>query len=477
MKYAWLIIGVFAARFFATAIAFPQVDGDLSWQRFLGRTIVAQHAIPRSLGTDTFTAAGAPWTPQEWLFSLGAAIATGDVGWAFFAGGVAACAVAALAIGAWHAVRRGACVNAVALCLVFTGLALFASFGVRVQVAAWPLLALYLFLLDIDGPWAFAAIAVAAVWSNVHASAMLAPVLAAIAAVGTFVDDRGASVAVRRRALVALGSAVAICANPFGIDLPRYALALFASPFKSQISEWHATDLGDLTFVIGALPLLLLACVAFAPGGGRRARDVALLVTFAYLLLGAVRNVALFGIVALPLVAPALTRAFAFFAKSAAPSDARAERIANVALPVFGLVLAVVVGAGLLRNGQRTHDDLARRAVASVSSLPGERRLFCADFAWCGLAVGVPRVRVFLDGRADPYPLAVWTDFDAIARVRPTWRATLDRYAVNTVVVATDAPLDRMLAHATARDWYVSYRDSHFRVWVRSPGLAVGSGA
>ena len=475
MKYAWLVLGIFAARFFATAIAFPQVDGDLSWQRWLGATILARGGIPRVLGSETFSAPGAPWTPQEWLFSLAATSAKSGIAWDVFAGGIALGALGALALGSWHAVRRGASERAVAVTLVFAGFSLFASFGVRVQVAAWPLLALFVFLLDVQGPWAFAAIAVAAVWSNVHASAMLAPVIATIAAIAAFVDDRGPSPAARRLALVAVGSAAAICANPFGIGLPRYALSLFGSPFKSMISEWHATDLGDATFAFGALPLLL-ACTAVVLGGARRTRDTALLMAFAYLLLGAARNVALFGIVALPIVAPALTRAFAFFATSRALVDARADRIARVVLPTFGAILAIVVTIGLLRSSARTHDELASRAIASVATLPGERRLFCADFAWCGLAVGVPRVRVFLDGRADPYPLRVWTDFDTIARSRPGWRATLDRYDVNTIVVARDEPLDRVLALVAARDWHVSYREKKFRVWARTRPLRVGSG-
>ncbi len=474
MKYAWLVLGVFAARFFATAIAFPQVDGDLSWQRWLGRTILERRAIPHALGSDTFTAPGAPWTPQEWLFSIVAARATDGLAWDAFAGGVALCALAALTLGSWHAVRRGASAKAVVVCLMLAGLALFASFGVRVQVVAWPLLALFLLLLDSEGPWAYAAIAVAAVWANVHASAMLAPVVAALSAAGTFVDDRGPSPSARRRAFVALGSALAICCNPFGVELPRYALSLFNSPIKAQISEWRAPDLGDSSFAIGALPLLLLACFAVVPRGARRGSDFALLAAFAYLLLGAARNTALFGLVALPLVAPALTRAFAFFGPSAPPRDPRVERIARVAMPAIGFVLALGVGIGLLRSSARTSDDLAARAVASVAALPGERRLFCANFASCGLAVGLPHVRVFLDGRADPYPLAVWTEYDRIARLRPPWRATLARYGVDTIVVPKDDPLDQALALGAARGWRVSYADERFVVWVHARPSRIG---
>jgi len=475
MKYAWLVLGVFAARFFATAIAYPQVDGDLSWQRWLGATIARRGAIPRALGDDTFTAAGAAWTPQEWLFSLVAAHARNGLAWDAFAGGIALCALAALALAAWHAVRRGASERAVLVCLVFAGLGLFVSFGVRVQVAAWPLLALFVLLLDLEGPWTYAAIGVAAVWSNVHASAMLAPVVAALAAGGSALDDRGWSASARRRALVALGSALAICINPFGIELPRYALALFGSPIRSQITEWLAPNLADTAFLIGALPLVLLACASVVPSRPRGARDALLLIAFAYLLFGAQRNVALFGLVALPIVAPALTRTFAFFASSDGAEDPRVRRIASLALPAFGAVVAVVVGIGLLHNRARTSDVIGSRAIAYVATLPGERRLFCADFAWCGLAVGIPRVRVFLDGRADPYPRSVWTAFDTIAHARPAWRATLDAYAVDTIVVAKGEPLDEVLGLGVSGVWRESYRDDGFRVWIRTRVSGIGA--
>lgn len=294
MKFVWLVLGVFAARFLATAIAFPQGDGDLRWQRWLGRTILARRAIPRALGAETFSVAGAHWTPQEWAFSLVAAHATAGLAWVCFAGTIALCAVLALGIVAYHAVRRGASSRAVVFCTALAGIGLFASFGVRVQVVAWPLLALYLLLLDAEGPWAFAAIVVAALWSNLHASAMLAPVLAAVATLGTAVDERGVTLPVRRMLAITGGSAIALCCNPFGWDLPLYALTLFSSPIREQISEWQPTVLSDVSFAAGALPLLLIGLLFFADRGGRRVRDLLLLGATTYLMLGAVRNIAVF---------------------------------------------------------------------------------------------------------------------------------------------------------------------------------------
>jgi len=468
VKYVWLVLGVFAARFLATAIAFPQGDGDLHWQRWLGRAILARHAIPRTLGTETFTAPGAPWTPQEWAFSLVAAQATAGLPWALFAGAIALGAVLALGIVAYHAVRRGASSRAVVFCTALAGIGLFASFGVRVQVVAWPLLALYLFLLDSEGPWAFAAIAVVALWSNLHASAMLAPVLAAVATLGAAIDDRAFTARVRRMLIVAFGSALALCCNPLGWDLPRYSLMLFSSPIKEQINEWQPTVLSDTAFAVGALPLLVLALLFFADSGKRRIRDLLVLGAMTYLVLGAARNIAIFSLAAVPFVAPALTRGLRLFAADGPSSDERAERIARVALPLVSALLAVAVGIGLLRNTERGRDRLGARAIASLAALPGERRLFCADFAWCGLALDAPHLRVFLDGRADPYPLAVWSDFDRIARLRSDWRAALRRYRVDTLLVERDSPLDEAvgLTHA----WRRTYRDDGFVVWVRSEG-------
>ena len=464
MKYAWLAIGIFAARFLATAIAYPELDGDVAWQRWLGAVILRGRAIPHALGSETFSAPGAPWIPQEWAFSVLGALAGGGTGRVVFAGGVALAATLALVLVATHAERLGASPRANAACVALAGIALFASFGVRAQVAAWPLLAGFLLLLDCESPVAYAAIAVAAAWSNLHASAMLAPVVAAASALGTALDEGTASPNVRRRATIAIASAAAICCNPFGDRLPLYALGLFSAPFKAAISEWKPTDLGDGSFAFGALPLLAIVLVFLAGPSPRRARDTIVLTAFAYLLLAATRNVALFGIVAMPLAAAALTRNVALFAR--APGDGVADRMTRYGLPAMTALLVVAVTAGLLRDASRTADNVAARAIASVTADSRRHRLFCADFAWCGLAVGSARTSVFLDGRADPYPARVWNDYLAVARLHRDWRAVLARYGVDAIVVTKDSAFDRVLARTPT--WHRTFGDAAYRVWLRT---------
>lgn len=464
MRYAWLVIAIFAARFASTAIAYPAGDGDLAWQRWLGATILHAHAIPRALGSETFSAPGAAWVPQEWAFSLAADAARSGLAWYLFAGGVALAAVAALAISARHAEARGASPRAVALCTAFAGFALFESFGVRAQVLAWPLVAAFIWALEWESPWCYAAWPLAALWSNLHASAMLAPVLAGIATGGALLEERGFGPRSRRYAALTGGALVAICCNPFGWHLPAYALSLFGNPIKNYISEWKVTDLDDLSFAFGALPLLLIGTIYGVRRAGRWS-ELLILGAFTFLLLSAARNVGLFGLVALPLVAPALSRSVGFFAAPAPGPPTRADRMAAFGLPAVALGLAAVVAVELVRTAPPP-TGLANAPLAALAALPGEHRVLCADFAWCGLAVGEPRVRVFLDGRADPYPPAVWSDFAQIVRVAGDWREILARRDVDAVVVKTGASLDQALA--LERGWRAAYADKTYRLWLRS---------
>lgn len=467
MRLVWAVLLVFAGRFLVTAVWYPAGDGDLGWQRWLGAEILRTHAIPRALGAETFTAPGAAWLPQEWLFGILATLARPGLPFALFGAFAAACAVGALALTALRALRRGASPIASAIVVACAGVGLVESFGVRAQVVAWPLLALFLLLLDVEGPWMWMAVPVAALWSNVHASAMLAPVLAACACIGVALEERRWNGRLRRSVLLTAACALAICCNPFGVELPRYAATLFGSPIKHYINEWKITGLGDASFALGAVPLLIGAIVFGIGARERRWKDVVVFLAFGYLLLSAARNIALFCLAAAPLVAVGLTRALP---RAATAPATRLARLGRLGLTAFSIVLSAVVALSLLRSAPTDAGrKLPTRALAMLERTPGVHHLFCADFAWCSLVLppdgGKPRVRTFLDGRADPFPFVVWTDFVGIVRVSPGWRAKLDTHRVDAVLVAVDAPLGQALA--LAPEWRSAYHDAGFRLYVR----------
>jgi hypothetical protein len=195
---------------------------------------------------------------------------------------------------------------------------------------------------------------------------------------------------------------------------------------------------------------------------------------FLVLVLGAARNIAIFGLAAGPIVALGLSRTVAWFARdeTPAPRDPRAAWM----LPAFSVVLAVVVAGVLLGSANRVDDKPVEPAIVALERLPGVHRVFCADFAWCSFLIGVPRERVFLDGRADPYPTPVWDDFATIVRLRPGWDERLAAHRVNVVLVERDAPLDQALQLTPA--WQPRFEDKHYRVYVRAAGVALaGAGS
>ncbi len=466
MRVAWLIIAIFAGRFFATAVYFPQRDGDLGWQRWLGARIATSLSLPQTLGSETFTAAGAHWVPQEWLFSL-LYYLSGPSRWSLFSGFCALCAALALAIVAWRAVRRGAHPYATALAVAFAGAALFESFGVRVQVLAWPLLAAFLLLLETDGRVAYLAVGIAALWSNVHASVVLAPVLASVVCIGNAFDG-GFDSRTRRSAIIAACSALATCANPLGYKIPLYAYALFSSSFKSMIDEWHRTSLADFSFAFGALPLLV--CVlAFGVHGTHRWRDRLVLAVFAWLMFSAARNVALFALAAVPFAAIALTTGFPYLRERLGAVTAKRMKGVAIIETCAAIALAFVVGTVTLHDERAnpTHDQSQLRlALAAIETLPGSRNVLCADFAWCSFLLYSARDRVFIDGRADPYPQSVWDDYSTIVRVHQNWQRTLLQRNVDVVLVGRKTPLEQALLLAPG--WRSVHVDREFRVWTRS---------
>jgi hypothetical protein len=455
----WACVASIVAWLTALAVRFPHGDGDLLWQRWLGERILREHAIPRTLGPETFAATGAPWTPHEWLFSLALAWTTDrGVAWAV----PVACALAvgvALATVVLRCARREVPSTIVSAGVIACALATIQSFGARGQVLGWAGIATVVYLLEIEGPWAWAAVPVTLVWANLHASVFLAPVVAATFAVAAAVRDRSWSPAVRRSVALTAACGAATLATPLGIDLPRYALALLASPIRHSISEWGATSMSSAAFVTGALPLLLLLAVF---GVRTSLRDRMLAVLFTVLLFSAVRNVPVFAIVAAPIALATLPRA-----GERAPSLA-AVRWATLACVVgCGGAISALTWNGSPPPGDRLPLATSRALLAQAHVTP---RVFCEDFAWCSVFLGEP-ARFFMDGRCDPYPAPVWRDYREVIDGNRGWDAILDRERIDAVLARRDSALSSLLAERRER-WRRIASDRVSELYVRPALLA-----
>ena len=88
--------------------------------------------------------------------------------------------------------------------------------------------------------------------------------------------------------------------------------------------------------------------------------------------------------------------------------------------------------------------------------------------------MGNPHTRVFLDGRADPYPIKVWNDFIEVAKVGPTWREQLDDYKVDAIITQRNGPLDQALI--ATHGWRSAFADDRYHLWLRVPARVALAG-
>lgn len=450
MRIAGAIAALFGVEFAAIGIAGRHREADLAWQRWLGELILRTHHLPSALGAETFTAAGAPWLPQEWLFSLLVAVSHRVHAPWLLAGLIASGATLTLLCTALRARARGATTVGTWIAVFCTGVAMEQMFGVRAQIAAWPLFAVFLFLTERRDRWRFAAIPLTMLWANLHASVFIAPVFAAVAA------------RTRDRLLLAAGCACATLATPFGWNLFLYAIRLTQSPIRAAILEWRPAHLTDPSVAFGLLPLALLA-LANVCRSRRRAFDDLPAVAFAVALgVQAVRDVPLAAIVLAPLAASAFDRLSALTDRCAT----LLERFsANAAALVLFTILSAAVAVRAEAAVRAAPSGLPAHEIARAAQL-GERRLYCEDFAWCSLALAHRNLRTFLDGRCDPFPLRVWNAYLAIQRSPRQRDALLARYRVDTIIAHDDGSL--ALALRRAASWRVVESDRRFTLFVRA---------
>jgi hypothetical protein len=464
----WACVGAVFAWFAAVAVRFPPADGDLLWQRWLGARILREHAIPRALGPETFAANGAPWTPHEWLFSTALAFgAEHGAPWLVpLACAVAACLALALVVVRCR--RRGASGALSGAAAIVSALAMVQSFGARAQVLGWLGVATVVWLLEIDGPWAWAAVPATAAWANLHASAFLSPAVAVLFALAALLRDRRFSRDVLRRAALAACCGAATLATPLGIDLPRYAAGLLASPIRHAISEWAATSITSPAFALGALPLLVVLA-AFGVRASLRDRLVA--VAFTALLFTAVRNVPVFALVVAPVAVGALVAARGA-GRAASPPSPPARLAAWGSIGALA-ACAVMLASAAWRNAPPADSALPTEPVrALLAQARTQPRVFCEDFAWCSLFLLEPgAARFYMDGRCDPYPAALWRDYGAVRAGNLRWSLILERARVDAVLARRDGALDSLLAERPGT-WRAIASDGLARLYVKPALLA-----
>jgi hypothetical protein len=404
----------------------PQIlnDGDVSWHVAAGQWIVRHQSLPV---TDpfSFTAAGQPWVPIEWLSEVIYAAAYNVAGYAGLATVVAAALIALHAILFLHLQRY---LGPLALAAAFIGLDLvLAPFILaRPHVLAWPLLAGWTVLLlraahEKSAPPLWGALIMLA-WTNMHGSFPLAiPIGLAIA----FDALRAAKwKTLPQWTAFGLASLLAMLVNLNGVAGLLHPLRVVGMGTLPLIQEWQPSS---LTWTPQFYAVLGLGLGAMLWRGVRlpigRLVLVLLLLAMAF---AQMRNQAWFVIVAAAALPP-------LFGTRSEPRGGFAI-LGLAAIPFLALRAALPL----------TPVENAANPSHLIAAVPPELR---SQSVFNGYSFGGPLIlagiKPYIDGRADLYGDAFVSDYEQITRGdRARFNRAVDRFGIRwTMLPTSSSPL------------------------------------
>jgi len=452
----------------------PMAESDLFFRIKSGQEILTRHGLPgRNLFS--FTYPDYPDVDAAWLFEVGAAALYGRGGFPAIVVAKTAVLLAAFGLAFRLCRRRGAGPAAAALALAAAAFVgrdrfverphIFSLLGaVGVLTAAEALAAAVGRRALLVG---LALGAGVALWANLHAGAFVAPVLLACAAGGARLDRDSA--AARRLALAALAASAAVFATPIGFGLLRYLRLHMTLPALHPVDEFRApTWLSDAPLFVyaGALGVSLLLA------GRRRIAWVRALPPLAIVVLAArsVRFAADAALVSAPLFATALTGA-------ADRWRARWPRLLPEPIPSVGaaaLLAGLAAGPRLAgRTGGGIDLDTRELPLAAIAFVDahGLRDRMYNDFETGSYLLfeptgGYPRHQVFVDPRLPAYPPEFHRLLGRADVTRAEWSAAMDRYGVETALLAY-AGVNRRVAWWDPERYALVFQEADARVFVR----------
>jgi hypothetical protein len=458
----------------------PVTDTDFWLHAAAGRWIV-EHARLPAHDLFTYTVPDHRWVNHEylgevllWLVQARFGLAGVSVAW-----GLLTWLGLLLVLAASRPGAQPYAVTGVALALaVLAGAPIW---GARPQMVTFTLVALELLwlrrALDGDGRAILWLPAVMALWSNLHGGWPLGFLFLGLALVAARWSPPGTRLAVLRRlALVAALSAVAVGLNPNGPAIYAYPFQTLASGAQRDlIAEWASPNFHLAS--LRAFELMALLLVAGLALGRPAPFDLLVALAGLALALESVRNVAIFVAAATPVLVAAWSDVWR---RVGAPALARRPRPGP---PRWAPALVAATLLGVMAvAGVRMPGELASQPALTASAVPAGAadwltahpatgtRMF-NEYAWGGYLADrffpQPGRRVYVLSEGVLMGDAQLRRYREVATLGPDWRRILDEDRVDYVVFDRGSALDDVLAGDPG--WRQAYRDPTAVVYVRAP--------
>jgi hypothetical protein len=450
------------------------LDPDLWWHLKAGQQIIDTRSIPH---TDdfSFTKQGSEWVAHEWLSEV---IIEGIYRLSGLAGLVTVFSL--IIVGAlWLTyLRCDGRPYAAGIAILLAAAASSPLYGIRPQMLTLLLASIYIVLLERFSPkeerrrlWWL--VPMMLLWVNLHAGFALGLVLIGLYIVRAVLDGEWDHL---RPLLVVLLVCIAVVPlNPNGFRMFSYPYETLTSPSMAAfIQEWASPDFHKTTFLPFAILFLCTAgAMALSPKRARLGELFLVLIT-ALGALRSVRHIPIFSLFAAPVLAKHLwaiaeARGWDKLLTGEEARPALMKVVINVVLLIAPLALGVS-RVWHFATHERNYATV-RNPVAAVEFLKSHRlpASIYNRYGWGGYLIYqlYPDYRVYIDGRADVYGDAFFTEAVKTYDGAGDWAGSLQRYSIKTVLISPDAPLANLLRNDRI-NWAVVYEDDQAIIFSRT---------
>ena len=484
---AWLLpstpVLIFAFVFWASLYFMPTMlnagDGDLGRHLTVGNLILSTGQVPTR---DVFshTLPGLLFVPTEWLSEVLFALfyrAAGLNGVAWLTALVLASTSGILTM----ALRRAGVRALVALIgVLFASMVSAVHMLSRPLILTWFFFVVFLWVLDEyrrqgRGRLLLPLPLLMIVWANLHPAFISGMMLVGLYSVGAILEKDWRHLIELLGLLAAL--LLASFVNPVGAALFVHTIAFLQNRFLVDVTvEYQSPNFHMLS--MWSFAALLLLSIAIIGRLGRRLSWTVLVVLVGWtaFALYAARNIPLYALAAVYLLAPEADRLIDEILPAAKRFLVRLDELDRLANGWIWAPLVVVLLVGLESAG--TKNDVRGMGnvfdphvfpIAAVDlmkdSLPSGNMF--NEFNWGGYLLYRlwPEKQVFIDGQQDFYGEALTREYLQAINAEPGWQAILDRYNVRWVIVSPTRALAARLD--ASPDWSRRYIDETAGVWVR----------
>jgi hypothetical protein len=468
MSFRKLITALTFLAIFTMAVR-VSVDTDTWWHLRAGQLIVEQGEILRE---DPFslTRQGQAWIYPGWIAQVmmfGTFQAFGVAGLNLWTGLMVAIAFAFV----WFAMPGRPLLKAFVLVLATAVSGVYWS--ARPQILSFALTGLFIWALETRRFWLLPV--AMAVWANLHGGFAIGLILIAVYLAGDGLKLLGKlRIAIQEkqekwrnwRRLAGMGvlSAAAVSLNPHGPAMLLYPLKTVSiGVLQDYIQEWQSPDFHAIE-VQPFLWMILLTAGALAISHKRK-HPVELMLVGIFMTLGlmAARNIALFALVAAPVLSRHITAILNQIPRPKLASSQIPTRIAraiNLGLLAVLIALATVKVAIPLNSAvikEALEESLPLNSIRHLSAIDSPGPLF-NSYNWGGLIIWelYPEYLTFVDGRTDLFDDEILEDYLTIWRAGPGWEKLLDLWKIQIVFVEKEAPIAEKLLDS---NWQELHRD------------------